>query len=366
MNDSPLEYFRNIASLWSGFTALMDRERRIVAAAGQLFFPHGAISDPKGCFVEELFGCTDGSGDLYKPRCGTREQCAWCGLYQVVREAFEKNDRVEKEVALTVREEGLFRYYDIRAVAAPFHLGGEGLFILSLEDITDRRRRILMEKLFYHDVLNTVSSLTMNISLMQESVDSEEVRKFAESLERITDHLTDEIQRQRLISLAESGRLEIEKAIINLPEFLGEILKSFDQLREKKGRQLVLETEDPKTPGMVIVTDKTLLRRVVFNLVKNALEAVTEGDSVTVTCHRSQDNAVISVCNPGVMLPEVKSRVFHQFFSTKGQSRGLGTYSVKLLTENYLKGKVSFSSDEAKGTVFTIELPDFRNHPKQP
>jgi sensor histidine kinase regulating citrate/malate metabolism len=49
-------------------------------------------------------------------------------------------------------------------------------------------------------------------------------------------------------------------------------------------------------------------------------------------------------------------QLFQRSFSTKGNGRGIGTYSIKLLTENYLKGKVSFFSNEEEGTVFSIEL----------
>jgi sensor histidine kinase regulating citrate/malate metabolism len=49
-------------------------------------------------------------------------------------------------------------------------------------------------------------------------------------------------------------------------------------------------------------------------------------------------------------------QLFQRSFSTKGTGRGLGTYSIRLLTENYLEGKVSFVSNEAEGTVFSIEL----------
>ncbi len=48
--------------------------------------------------------------------------------------------------------------------------------------------------------------------------------------------------------------------------------------------------------------------------------------------------------------------MFNRTFSTKGEGRGIGTYSIKLLTENYLKGTVSFVSNESKGTVFSIKV----------
>jgi signal transduction histidine kinase len=59
------------------------------------------------------------------------------------------------------------------------------------------------------------------------------------------------------------------------------------------------------------------------------------------------------------MPKEVRLQVFQRSFSTKGADRGLGTYSVKLLTEKYLKGKVSFSSQQGEGTTFFVLLPEF-------
>lgn len=58
------------------------------------------------------------------------------------------------------------------------------------------------------------------------------------------------------------------------------------------------------------------------------------------------------------MPDEVKLQIFQRSFSTKGRGRGIGTYSIKLFTEKYLEGKVSFTSKEGEGTVFTVELPD--------
>ncbi|MBK7132833.1 MAG: hypothetical protein IPH69_08460 [Bacteroidales bacterium] len=57
-----------------------------------------------------------------------------------------------------------------------------------------------------------------------------------------------------------------------------------------------------------------------------------------------------------VLSEEVQMRIFQRSFSTKGKGRGLGTYSIRLMTENYLHGKVSFVSNEADGTVFSVIL----------
>jgi sensor histidine kinase regulating citrate/malate metabolism len=62
------------------------------------------------------------------------------------------------------------------------------------------------------------------------------------------------------------------------------------------------------------------------------------------------------VKNDQVIPEDIQKQLFQRSFSTKGTGRGIGTYSIKLLTENYLKGKVSFVSNETDGTVFSIEL----------
>jgi sensor histidine kinase regulating citrate/malate metabolism len=66
---------------------------------------------------------------------------------------------------------------------------------------------------------------------------------------------------------------------------------------------------------------------------------------------------IFLVSNSAVMTKEIKSQIFQRSFSTKGVGRGIGTYSIKLFTENYLGAKVSFSTEKRKGTIFNIELP---------
>jgi signal transduction histidine kinase len=54
----------------------------------------------------------------------------------------------------------------------------------------------------------------------------------------------------------------------------------------------------------------------------------------------------------------VRPRIFQRSFSTKAsRGRGLGTYGMKLFGERHLGGRVSFTTGEAEGTVFAIELP---------
>jgi sensor histidine kinase regulating citrate/malate metabolism len=87
-------------------------------------------------------------------------------------------------------------------------------------------------------------------------------------------------------------------------------------------------------------------------MVKNGLEASAEGDCITIHCQTEGDEIVFRVHSPAYMPEEVQAKVFHRSFSTKGAGRGLGTYSMKLLTEGYLRGKIGFTSTPQEGTTF--------------
>ena len=63
-----------------------------------------------------------------------------------------------------------------------------------------------------------------------------------------------------------------------------------------------------------------------------------------------------TIHNDAVMPEDIKSRVFIYGNTTKGSGRGLGTYSMKLIGENYLKGHVWFKSEEGYGTEFFFEI----------
>jgi len=107
-----------------------------------------------------------------------------------------------------------------------------------------------------------------------------------------------------------------------------------------------------------LTSDRTLLKRILGNLVKNALEACPPRQTVTLGCELIAGQKIrFWVHNPTPMPREVQLQVFNRSFSTKGPGRGLGTYSVRLLTEKYLKGVAGFTSSPEQGTTFFVTFP---------
>jgi signal transduction histidine kinase len=107
---------------------------------------------------------------------------------------------------------------------------------------------------------------------------------------------------------------------------------------------------------MFFTTDKILLQRVIINLLKNALEATPLNGTVTTGIRNNDDKIIFWVKNDQLIPKDVQMQLFQRSFSTKGAGRGLGSYSIRLLTENYLEGKVNFISNETDRTMFSIEL----------
>ena len=166
--------------------------------------------------------------------------------------------------------------------------------------------------------------------------------------------MIDEIDAQRILLRAESGELILKPEPVASLQVLRDAVGLYSRHPVAQDRSLRL---DEKAADVAVVSDKTLLTRVLCNMVKNALEACRARETVTVGCTASNGTVEFWVHNPGHMPREVQLQIFQRSFSTKGRGRGLGTYSIKLLTERYLKGEVSFTSTPEAGTIFTVRCP---------
>ena len=105
------------------------------------------------------------------------------------------------------------------------------------------------------------------------------------------------------------------------------------------------------------VTDGALLKRILGNLVNNAVQAMPNGGELTMGAYQEADDIVITVRDTGVGIPEnVKSKLFTPLFTTKSKGQGLGLAVVKRMTEA-LQGTVNFESKEGNGTIFIVRFP---------
>jgi signal transduction histidine kinase len=110
-----------------------------------------------------------------------------------------------------------------------------------------------------------------------------------------------------------------------------------------------------------INSDPTLLKRVVDNLITNAIQAMPDGGKLSVKTKRDENTIIIAVEDTGNGIPEeAKPKLFTPLFTTKSKGQGFGLAVVKRMTEA-LGGKVTFESVIGKGTIFMIHLPQKSN-----
>ena len=283
--------------------------------------------------------------------CGTTEFCRVCGAAQAIAAAVAGQASVQ-ECRLQARVSG--EDLDLLVRSTPFRVGEEGFVIFAAVDISHEKRRRALERIFLHDVTNTAGGIQGLASIMAEVEPDVAIHDFAPKVKKASDKLLDEISSQRDLSSAESGELKTKASAVNSKGLLEDLAVLYSHHQVGKDRKVVLA---PDCQDVALTTDRILLLRVLGNLIKNALEASPSGSEIRVSSRREGDRAVFTVHNPTVMPREVQLQVFQRSFSTKGSDRGLGTYSIRLLTERYLKGQVSFASSPDAGTVFTAVYP---------
>ena len=283
--------------------------------------------------------------------CGTARFCHECGAVRAILTGLRGKKAVEE--CRILRKPG-GEALDLRVVSTPFAFEDEPFVIFVVTDISQEKRLQVLERTFIHDISNTLTVLrgVADLATMSGSLEDAELIK---ELDLGVQIMMDEVQGHKELLAAESGELPIHPAILTSLAVLQEVVALYRGLEIARTRTIQIASS---AADVWFSTDKTQLVRILGNMVKNALEASSSGESVLVGCERDGDSQVsFWVQNSQVMPAEVQLQVFNRSFSTKGKGRGLGTYSTKLLCERYLKGKVFFVSSPERGTIFKATLP---------
>ena len=151
-----------------------------------------------------------------------------------------------------------------------------------------------------------------------------------------------------MLNEAEEGTLSVNISLCNTIQLFKELEQYYANQEIAKECKLFI---DPFSHSVKFQSDKNIVKRVLVNLMDNAFEAGTSHKIVKAGVRLSDKVVRFWVYNPLELPEEVMHQVFQRSFSTKGDNRGLGTYTARLLTGKYLKGRVYFTSDTC-GTTF--------------
>jgi K+-sensing histidine kinase KdpD len=338
------KYLRNILNSLPNVILILNNNRQIIFCNEAYF--HGVdketYMEKLGLRPGELLGCIHSYEEA--SGCGTSESCRFCGLVSVVLESQEKGKKVSKEARLSSEINNELKACDFNVTASPLSIDKKTFTLVALEDISHIKRREALETIFFHDILNKAGSLNCfceNISLPAKSEKSNRIIEIAANL---SSEIVEEINAHRSILEAEKGELKIVKTKVLSKVLLENVTRQISLYTASYEKHITIH---PETENIAIFTDYYLLSRVIMNMLKNALEATSREGIVVVSCKTMSESIRFWVHNERYMDDE----------TTKGPDRGLGTYSMKLLGENYLGGKITFESTKDKGTTFYIDLP---------
>jgi len=347
------KYFADLFGAITGIGAIIDKNRQIVFANSNFLKMLGleSIETILGKRPGEVISCIHASE---RPEgCGTSKACAYCGAVNAILESQISGTKSTKETRITTIVNGKLRSLDLNVSSTPVSLSGHVFYALILQDISAEKRQLALERIFFHDILNSAAGLYGLLSLLKDGTAHDSDQELINLSEEASRDIIEEIMLHKQIRSAEIGDLRVNLEIVNSIDFLHSAIMKISSHDVGKNKRIIISDH---SPDIDFETDRGLFQRIIINLLKNALEATQEQRTVLVGLESVKNKLRFWVKNDGVMSEEVQMQLFQRSFSTKGTGRGIGTYSIKLLTESYLGGKISFISNAATGTIFTIEI----------
>lgn len=346
--------FTEIFGAMAGISAVLNKNRQIVYSNNAFleFLGVKSLEPVLGRRTGEVVSCVRSGEEI--SGCGTSQACKYCGAVNAIIESQETNHKSVRETSISSVIGGQQRSLDLKITSTPVKLSNHEFYVLSLQDISDEKRLAALERIFFHDLLNIVSGLNGLLTIIKDGIAPEETLELIGKSEEISRNIIEEINLYRQLRAAEEGDIQVKPEHVNSIEFLASAISLISSHEAGQNKQILIADN---SYDIVFSTDKTLLQRIIINLLKNALEATLHGGTVLAGIENREDKIRFWVSNEGVIPHNIQVNIFKRSFSTKGKGRGLGTYSIRLLAENYLKGKADFTSNKMNGTIFFVDLP---------
>jgi two-component system, sporulation sensor kinase E len=208
-----------------------------------------------------------------------------------------------------------------------------------------------------HELGNPLNSLTIHLQLINRKLKKLKADKDAESLAESVRICEGEVKRLDgiITNFLEAIRPQPpDLAELNLAEVLGEVL-AFQQ-HELADREIKVEAETRDTLP-VVMADRNQVKQVLFNILKNAVEAMQPGGRLRIKSRTDDDNVYLAFGDSGSGISQEElARLFQPYHTTKVGGHGLGLMVVQRIMREH-GGQIGIESKEGIGTVVTLQFP---------
>lgn len=213
-----------------------------------------------------------------------------------------------------------------------------------------------------HDLISPISNIKIWTGLLEKEIDENDMEKkdIVAKIKSLSDYGYNLISNILNVEKIKTGVTGIEYETVALKPFLEATIQEFSSFALSKNISITLQV----SPSNIdILTDRLLLKRVIENLVSNAIKYSGNNTEVTINARKSVNNyTAISIADQGPGFSSEEKRMLfgkYVYMNNKNnlseQTTGLGLFIVKrIVTE--LNGQIEVTSEEGKGACFTILL----------
>ena len=230
-----------------------------------------------------------------------------------------------------------------------------------LDQSFERQQRFMADA--SHELRTPVAILRgeAEVALSQPTRRSEEYRESLAILDQEARRLAHIVEDLFTLTRADAGQYPISASDFYLEELVADCAHSMRTLALAKKIGLSVETSEES----VIHADEALLRRMLLNLLDNAIKYTADGGRIVIACRRQGDEFALTVSDTGIGIPaDLQPRIFERFFRVdKARTRsdhdggaGLGLAIARWVAEAH-HGRLELSSSGTGGSTFTVFLP---------
>jgi signal transduction histidine kinase len=204
-----------------------------------------------------------------------------------------------------------------------------------------------------HDLRNPLQTISGEVYLARNELRAMPESELKTSMQESVDAIEEQISyMDKIVSDLQTfvRPVQVNKQVFDLKQFFVDRLAEIGVPKNVKTKVQVQE-------GLVMNADPQLMKRVLINLITNAIQAMPEGGELRIKAQENAAKVKISVEDTGVGIPEeIKSKLFTPLFTTKSKGQGFGLAVCKRVIEAQ-GGKIDLQGEEGKGTKVIIEMP---------
>ncbi len=200
-----------------------------------------------------------------------------------------------------------------------------------------------------HEIKNPLTPIQLTLQQLVDQYDDSNPQ-YRELLQECSQIINEEIGSLRRL-VTEFSRFGRMPALQMQPGDLNQLIQEVSSLY---GERIQLELAD-SLPALLF--DRDRLRRVLINLIENAIQADPQNQPIRIRTRRYNGMVEFSVSDKGKGIPpEQLQRIFEPYFSTRKEGMGLGLAITRMIVEEH-RGEIQVESRPGGGTTFFIRLP---------